>query len=186
MPRPMIFPRTFTPMPATGLASMRSNSDVTSSTAENVVGYRTRCFHRNRQPATATANPTENTEWRTPPRTAKTNNTQGATAMASWLQYDALSAPRCSAETVAVALSTLQCSGAPPSTDSNASMRRATSGCDDSFSSVLPHGFMTSHRMAATARLGSLPDANAADNASASRWSKMPITFMDRPRMLAP
>ena len=36
------------------------------------------------------------------------------------------------------------------------------------------------------ARVGSMPDANAADNASASRWSKMPMTFIDRPRMLAP
>src|SRR5438270_576868 len=54
----MMWPFTFTPMPATGLASMRSSRLVTSSTASNVVGYRILCFKRYRQPASATANAT--------------------------------------------------------------------------------------------------------------------------------
>src|ERR1700757_519076 len=123
-----------------------------------------RCFQRNRQPATATANPTENTEWNTPPRMATTNNTHGATAMVSWLQYAERSAARSEGETVAVDFSVLHVLGAAPGTSSRAAMRRATSGWDDSFSSVLPHGFISSQRMAATARAGSMPDANAADN----------------------
>ena len=117
---------------------------------------------------------------------ASTNSTQGATPTANWLENDARSEARSCGETVAVAFSVLHVLGAAPGTSSKAAIRRATSGCDDSFSSVLPHGFTNSQRMAATARVGSMPDAKAADNASASRWSKIPMTFIERPRMLWP
>ena len=107
----------------------------------------------------------------------------GATAMASWPQNERRTAAASAGGTVAVAFSTLQCFGAPGETFSSASIRRATSGCDDSFSSVRPHGLTTSQRIAATAREGSIPEANAAAKASASRWSKMPITFIERLRI---